>query len=56
MSRLLLLLGPGASSLSGVAIGLVIDWCIAQIFVYTPKPEPVLTLFFDHTLFFIANP
>lgn len=39
MSRLLLLLGPAASALSGIGVGLVLDWCIDQIFVHSPNIE-----------------
>ena len=33
MSRLVVLLGPIGSSLGGVAIGFIVDWCIDQLFV-----------------------
>lgn len=32
MTRLVLLTGPMAASLSGIAIGFVADWCVAQLF------------------------
>lgn len=41
MSRLLLLLGPAASALSGIGVGLVLDWCIDQIFVHSSNIEKV---------------
>ena len=52
MSRLVVLLGPIGSSLGGVAIGFIVDWCIDQLFVSPasaeeeeeePVPEPVTT-------------
>jgi hypothetical protein len=32
MSRLIILLGPICSALGGIAIGFVVDWCLANIF------------------------
>jgi dolichyl-diphosphooligosaccharide--protein glycosyltransferase len=39
MSRLLLLAAPVAASLTGIALGLVWDWCVAQIFVVESHTE-----------------